>query len=219
MDVNVITVVFVNVWIYLKKFLKSVWAFLKFLAQPLKVIRLHKISFFLWTSFTLFGGLIGIVISVIRYAYFGDYSFLQAIYIESLNGSFYTYSIAIVAAVLSGVFIIFAEKDTLSFRRYQIPFITISIFLMFFGGVFYALAKQSEVVSVNKIPNTDEIVIEWKQFSIFLLSVLFSIYSFCVCRLDDHKPYFSDISDNRDKNKPVPQQIPNTINQGTTPDA
>ena len=172
--------------------LKAIWTFLKFLAQPLKVIRLHKISFFLWTSFTLFGGLI-----------------------ESLNGSFYTYSIAIVAAVLSGVFIIFAEKDTLNFRRYQIPFITISIFLMFFGGIFYVLAKQTGDMSVNVIPNTEDIVIEWKQFTIFILSVLFSIYSFCVCRLDDHQPYFSSISDDRDKNKPVSTQIPDTFNQGT----
>lgn len=203
------------IWKYIKNFLKALWTFVKFLAQPLKVIRLHKISFFLWTSFTLFGGLIGIVVSVIRYALFGTYSIAQAMYIESMNGSFYTYSIAIVAAVLSGVFIIFAEEDTLNFRRYQIPFITISIFLMFFGGVFYALAKQTGDMSVNVIPETDDIVIEWKQFTIFILSVLFSIYSFCVCRLDDHQPYFSDISDDRDKNKPVPPQIPDTINQGT----
>lgn len=195
--------------------LKAIWTFLKFLAQPLKVIRLHKISFFLWTSFTLFGGLIGIVVSVIRYAFFGIYSVPQAIYIESMNGSFYTYSIAIVAAVLSGVFIIFAEKDTLNFRRYQIPFITISIFLMFFGGIFYALAKQTGDVSVNVIPNTEDIVFEWKQFTIFILSVLFSIYSFCVCRLDDHQPYFRSISDDRDRNKPVSTQIPDTFNQGT----
>lgn len=198
---------------FFKKLLVSIWHFFKFLARPLKVIRLHMISFFLWTSFTLFGGLIGIVISVIRYALFGNLSVPQAIYIESMNGSFYTYSIAIVAAVLSSVFIIFAEKDTLNFRRYQIPFITISIFLMFFGGVFYALAKQTSSMSVNVIPDNSLITIEWKQFSIFVLSVLFSIYSFCVCRLDDHSPDFSDVSDDRVKNKPTYPQIPNTINQ------
>lgn len=206
---------FCFIWKYIKLFFISIWRFLKFLAQPFKVIRFHKISFFLWTSFTLFGGLIGIVISVIRYAYFGELTISQAVYIESLNGSFYTYSIAIVAAVLSGVFIIFAEKETLYFRRYQIPFITLSIFLMFFGGVFYTLAKQTGSVNIDKIPAPAQIEIEWKQFSIFVLSVLFSIYSFCVCRLDDHRPDFIDISDDRVKNKPVPPQIPTTISQGT----
>lgn len=184
------------------KLIRLTWEFLIFLAQPLKVVSLHKISFFLWMSFTLFGGLIGIVISVVRYAFFGDYSIRQAVYIESMNGSFYTYSIAIIASVLSGVFIIFAEKKDLNFRRYQIPFITVSIFLMFFGGVFYALAKQTLAMPLENIPQTEEIVIEWKQLTIFVLSVLFSVYSFCVCRLDDHQADFASISDIRDKNKP-----------------
>lgn len=181
--------------------------FLKFLVAPLKVVCLHKVSFFLWTSFTIFGGLIGIVISIVRYAFFGDFSIAQAVYIESMNGSFYTYSIAIVASVLSGVFIIFAEKEDLNFRRYQIPFITISIFLMFFGGVFYALAKQTGTWSMDTIPPTSNITIEWKQCTVFVLSVLFSVYSFCVCRLDDHKADFASISDTRDRNTP-PTMIP-----------
>ena len=204
-------------WKYIKIPFAFLGRFFKFLAQPLRVIRFHKVSFFLWMSFTLFGGLIGIVISVVRYYLFGPYKLLQAIYIESMNGSFYTYSIAVVASVLSGVFIIFAEKETLNFRRYQIPFITMSIFLMFFGGVFYALAKQTNSISITDIPNVEDINIEWKQFSIFILSVLFSIYSFCVCRLDDHKSDFKSISDNRDMNSPP--QIPDDIVQDTRPNA
>lgn len=206
-----------TIWKCIKMPFVFLWRFLKFLAQPLRVIRFHKISFFLWMSFTLFGGLIGIVISVVRYYLFGNYELLQAIYIESMNGSFYTYSIAVVASVLSGVFIIFAEKDTLNFRRYQIPFITMSIFLMFFGGVFYALAKQMNSISIKDIPNVEDINIEWKQFSIFVLSVLFSIYSFCLCRLDDHKSDFKSISDNRDMNSTP--QIPGNIIQDAHPNA
>lgn len=194
--------------------LKSIGEFITFIAQPLKVICFHKISFFLWMSFTLFGGLIGIVISVVRYTLFGTYKLSQAIYIESTNGSFYTYSIAIVASVLSGVFIIFAEKETLNFRRYQIPFITLSIFLMFFGGVFYALAKNTGSLIISEIPEPSQIEVDWKQLSIFAISVVFSIYSFCVCRIDDHRPYFNNVSDNRDKNKPVPPQITETANIG-----
>lgn len=189
----------------------AIFNFIKFIFQPIKVICFDKISFFLWMSFTLFGGLIGIVISIIRNALFGDYSVYQALYIESINGSFYTYSIAIVASVLSSVFIIFAEKKELSFRRYQIPFITLSIFLMFFGGIFYALAKQTDAISITDIPNTSDIRLEWKQFLIFILSIGFSIYSFCVCRLDDHQLDFENIADKRDENKPVPVISNNNI--------
>lgn len=177
-------------------------AFVKATLLPFKVICLHRISFFLWSSFTLFGGLIGIVVSIVRYTLFGEKTLAQAIYIESQNGSFYTYSIAIIASVLSGVFIIFAEKDQLRFRRYQIPLITMSIFIMFFGGIFYALSKTS-VVGIN-VPQTTEIVLEWKQFIILIVSVLFAIYAFCVCRLDDHIDAFKDIADKANTANPEP---------------
>ena len=192
--------------------LNKIYRFLNILLKPFKVICFHKISFFLWTSFTLFGGLIGIVISVIRYTLFDDKSVAQAIYIESVNGSFYTYSIALVASVLSGVFIIFAEKDKLNFRRYQIPLLTICIFLMFFGGIFYALSKQTGFMSVDSIPKAEDITIEWKQLIVFLLAFLFSVYSFCVCRLDDHTSEFTSISDDRAKNEQP--QIPDWFIQG-----
>lgn len=198
---------------WFKVFAEFCWSLLVSIVQPLKVIALHKMSFFLWTSFTLFGGLIGIVISVIRYTLFDDKSIEQAIYIESINGSFYTYSIAIVASLLSSLFIIFAERDKLNFRRYQIPLITILIFLMFFGGVFYALAKQTESISVYNIPKPEGVDIEWKQFVVFFLSLVFSVYSFCVCRLDEHTSEFSNISDESAKN--TSPKIPRNIRQGT----
>lgn len=193
---------------------KEIWSFLNFMVKPLKVIKFHLISFFLWISFTIFGGLIGVVISVIRNWCFGSYTLSQAIYVESMNGAFYTYSIAMVATVLSAVFIIFAEKETLNFRRYQIPFITLSIFLLFFGGVYYALSKQAGSLSVSRLPDSKNICIEWKQFTIFALSVIFSVYSFCVCRLDDHKADFENISDNRDRDRNATPRVPETTSNG-----
>ena len=68
-------------------------------------------TFFLWASFTLFGGLLGIVVSITKHALFGDYTLPQAIYLESRNGAIYTYSIAMLASVLSSVFINFAVNS------------------------------------------------------------------------------------------------------------
>lgn len=147
--------------------------------------------------FTLLGGLLGVIVSVAKNTLFDDHLTLrQALYIESANGVFYTFSIAIVATVISSVFIIFSEKKELSFRRYQIPLITFSIFILLFGGVFYALSKKS-TFTIHDIPDPDTIVVEWKQLIIFILAILFSVYSFCVCRLDDHHIDFNDISDDR----------------------
>lgn len=99
--------------------------------RPLRIIPMHLMAFFLWTAFTLFGGLIGIMVSIIRNTLYGGLNLSEALYIESQNGSLYTYSIAMVAAVLSSVFITFAESKKLKFRRQQIVTITISIFLLF----------------------------------------------------------------------------------------
>ncbi len=169
--------------------------FFKQLFRPFSVIKYHRMSFFLWIMFTLIGGLLGIMVSVAKSIWFEPKLYLsQALFIESANGAFYTYSIAIVAAVLSSVFIVFLENKNLSFRRYQISLITFSVFLLLFGGVFYALSKEASF-NIGEIPNPDKIKVEWKQLVVFLLSVLFSIYSFCLCRLDEHNKDFSDISD------------------------
>lgn len=181
-------------------FLDKIKHFIIQIFIPLKVIRYHKMSFFLWVMFTLLGGLLGVIVSVIKIVMFDKkYDILQALYIESTNGSFYTYAIAVVAAVLGSVFIIFSENQKLVFRRYQIPLITFSIFLLLFGGVFYALAKNSSP-NVGEIPLSGKIVLEYKQFVVFILSIFFSVYSFCVCRLDEHQQDFSEISDDRLKN-------------------
>lgn len=186
----------------LKSIINAICSIFRQLIRPLSVIKYHGMSFFLWIMFTLIGGLLGVFVSVAKNTLFENppLSLAQALYLESANGSFYTYSIAVVAAVLSSVFIIFSEKKELSFRRYQIPLITFSTFLLLFGGVFYALSKK-DFVRIEDIPDTVIIKVEWKQLTIFILSILFSIYSFCVCHLDAHSDVYSDISDDRLKNK------------------
>lgn len=165
----------------------------KAIIRPLSIIKMHGIAFFIWISFTLIGGLIGIIVSLFRNALFGEFDLIQALTIESNNGSFYTYSIAMVAGVLSSLFITFVENKKLNFRRHLIIVITFSIFIMFFGGIFYALSIN---MPMNPVPdNCTKIVPNWKIIVILILSVIISIYSFCISRLDSHPESFKDISD------------------------
>ncbi len=165
----------------------------KAIIRPLSIIKMHGIAFFIWISFTLIGGLIGIIVSLFRNALFGKFDLIQALTIESNNGSFYTYSIAMVAGVLSSLFITFVENKKLNFRRHLIIVITFSIFIMFFGGIFYALSIN---MPMNPVPdNSTKIVPNWKIIVILILSVITSIYSFCISRLDSHPESFKDISD------------------------
>lgn len=165
---------------------------LKAIIRPLSIIKMHGMAFFIWISFTLIGGLIGIIVSLFRNALFGEFNLIQALTIESTNGSFYTYSIAMVAGVLSSLFITFVESKKLNFRRHLIIVITFSIFIMFFGGIFYALSIN---MPKNPFPDDSIIVPNWKIIVILILAVIISIYSFCISRLDSHPESFKDISD------------------------
>lgn len=195
--------------------------FLKQIVRPFGIIKLHGMAFFLWFVFTLIGGLIGIIVSILRNTLFGGLNFKEALLLESDNGSLYTYSIAMIAAVLSSVFIAFAENFKLNFRRYQIVTITISIFLLFFGGVFYALSMDAP--AVENVRNAD-ISINWKLLSIVGISTIVAIYSFCVCRLDSHADLFKDIMDSKSQkeytndNDILPENAPtNKLDQTNNP--
>lgn len=184
---------------------------IKQFSRPFHIISMHPMAFFLWLAFTLFGGLIGIIVSIIRNTLFGGLCFSEALFLESKNGSLYTYSIAMVAAVLSSVFITFAESKKLRFRRQQIVTITISIFVLFFSGVFYALSMEAPAVS--EIRELGPMTINWKLLCIVVIAILVSIYSFCVCRLDSHEDQFKDITDPHNKEDYV------NDNQGLPKDA
>ena len=194
------------------KFFRWFCNIFKKIFRPFGIIKLHEMAFFLWISFTLIGGLIGIIVSIFRNTIFGGLNFIEALYIESHNGSLYTYSIAMIAAVLSSVFIAFAENNKLRFRRYQIVTITISIFLLFFGGVFYALSIDAP--SIAEIQRTEKChQVNWKQLLIVAITFLVAIYSFCVSRLDDHASQFKDIMDSESRaeftndNDTIPKDI------------
>ncbi|MBO4843951.1 MAG: hypothetical protein J5490_05100 [Bacteroidales bacterium] len=184
--------------------------FIKQINRPFSVIPLHKMAFFLWGSFTLFGGLIGIIVSILKHWLFAGCSFPEAVFIETQNGSFYTYSIAMLAAVLSTVFINFSEQQEIAFRRYKIPTITFCIFVLFFGGIFYALSFDSK--ATGTVYNAySGFVIDWKQLVVFILSMILSIYSFCVCRLDQHSDEFQDIADNYNTTTELDDSIENYL--------
>ena len=158
------------------EFFQRICNITKQIIRPFGIIKLHGMAFFLWISFTLIGGLIGIIVSIFRNTIFGGLDFVEALYIESHNGSLYTYSIAMIAAVLSSVFIVFAENNKLRFRRYQIVTITISIFLLFFGGVFYALSIDAPIIeAIRKTKECHQV--NWKQLLIVAITFIVAIYS------------------------------------------
>lgn len=167
-----------------------------FMIKPLKVISHHVPSFFLWIAFTLFGGLMGVIVNICRNMWFvtdANMNFPDALKLELSNGSFYTYAIAIIAAVLCSILTQFAEtnKEDLNFRGYQIVIVSFSVFTILFGGVFYSLSKAF----VDTARNTNNNSLDWAQLIVFFVAIIISVYSFCVVHLNEHKEEFKDIID------------------------
>ena len=192
------------------------------IVSPFYIVSMHRAAFFVWFMFTLLGGLVGVVISIMRHLWFSDvhYSFKQALYVETTNGSIYTYAIATIAAVLSGLFVLFAEKEKLSYRTLQIPTAALAVFVLLFGGIFYALNINSSNAGALCPPPDAELVLDWKQLVILILALLFSIYTFCLCRIDDHNEEFKDIQDKNYKNSslkhtknPLSNEVNNEVNK------
>ena len=81
----------------------------------------------------------------------------------------------------------------------------ISIFVLLFGGIFYAFNMDTH----------NSLAYDWKQISILVLSVLIAVYVFCLSRLDDHNPDFKDISDMQTKNRSI--KIPDDLTNENRP--
>lgn len=163
-------------------------------AKPWKLILRNKMSFFIWFIFTIFAGQIGFILNIIIRVINGKLTLSQCIYLESASGSFYTFSIALIASILGPLFVNFLESSPTDFRSIKIFLITILIFTLFFGGVFYSTSIDNNFDNLHL--EDLKFSIDWWQGLFFCVSVTLALYSFNVFKLDEHKKDFENINDN-----------------------
>lgn len=175
------------------------------LFRPFRVFGKRRLTFLMWISFSLVGGAVGILVSILRHWVFTkDIGIGDAILIESLNGAFYTYSIALIASVLGSVFINFVDNEQFRYRKYKVILIAISVYALLFGGILYALSMNS--YTPTQLKEVD-IHFSWGQLIMLILAICLSIYAFFVCRMDDHTDLFDDIVESFEEKK-SPQSFP-----------
>lgn len=156
----------------------------------------------MWIAFSLIGGAVGIVVSILRHWLFTpDTSLYDAIIIEMINGAFYTYSIALIASVLGSVFINFVDNEQFRYRKYKLGLIAISVYALLFGGILYALSIHS--YSKEELERID-IHFSWGQIVIMIIALVLSVYAFFVCRMDEHTDLFDDVVERFNETKDVP---------------
>ncbi len=184
-----------------KKNTRALW-------RPFQIYGKRRLTFMMWISFSLIGGAVGILVSILRHSIFTDGLNLgDAIQIELLNGAFYTYSIALIASVLGSVFINFVDNEHFKFRRYKVTLIAISVYALLFGGVMYALSINTYTAEELKKAN---IQFGWGQVVMLILAIVLSVYAFFVCKMDDHTDLFDDIVETFEEKK-TPQKFPDSI--------
>lgn len=167
--------------------------FRKGLWKPWTVIPNSKLIFFVWFMFTLFAAQIGTIINLILRVIYGDLSLSQSIYLESQNGSFYTFSIVLIASLLSPLFINLVENSPTHFKSIKIILITILIFTLFFAGIFYSTSAKNDY-DIEYLSSLTYSVDTWQLF-FFITAILLALYAFCVNRLDLDKEKYKDLND------------------------
>lgn len=176
---------------------------------PLKVLRLKKGTFFLWFLFTIIAGLLGPIINVANNCGFNEMPMELSILEDSKTGTFYTFSIVLIASAIGSLFLNLLESSD-TFRKMKLYFMAICIFPLFFGGIYYSSFSQKQkeefraaaVIHKNALKkettkerNNYNVVVDTKQLVIFILSLIISIYAFCLQYMNVNKSEFKEIED------------------------
>lgn len=175
----------------MKNILKSIWRLFILIKDPFKVIREDKSEFLIWFIFTILTGQLGIFANMIVRYYANNTTLQNSIYIESINGSFYTFSIAIIASLLGPIFINFVKSDKIQFRTLKTFTIIIAIFYLFMAGTIYAAIQSKD----KSFMSFDNINIDFTQFLIYFLALIFSAYCYSILKLESSKLNFNHIND------------------------
>lgn len=190
------------------------WIYTKLLTAifiPYKTLLKRKfiVRTILWLVFSICFSLIGTIINIIKFAVFNipatsfvDKSFWDrveaAIYLDSRTGTFYTYSIVLVASILYPLFESFIKHEW-HYTHLRVITIIIGILLVAFGGVFYSFSTIGMTpINMHNISVRND---EW-QNAFFFSSILLAAYSYGLGLLkeDENHPQLDDYSDKENKN-------------------
>ncbi len=187
----------------LKGYCKLFYNVVTAIKEPYKVIfkEKHRMSALLWFLFTIFAAQIGTIINLINHVIFSeekaagrDWLVLakESLCMDSLSGSFYTFSIVLTASVLSPLFIKFVESGV-HFRKLKVLTIVISIFTLFFGGIFYSFSTVG-ARDYSQLNNANFNVDTW-QLLFFIVAILIAMYSYGLSRMDLEAETYPNLDD------------------------
>ena len=156
-----------------------------YIIKPFDYCSLEKNRSSLWAFFTIFVGMTGVCMSI--WSHLGpDCDLMDSVKIEFKANSLFTYSIVLLTSAYGNYYMKIAKTKMLLFTTVK-TWVSIGI------GVFVVVGAIL-VMSPQKIAH-----FYWVELGYFILSVLLSIYTFCVTNMDEHPEHFKvlqeDVSD------------------------
>jgi len=172
--------------------------------RPICILQKIKAIFWVWFLFVIIVGQFGIIASIAYH--FKNYGFCGILtsLIKNLNsGNFYTFSIALLASSLGAIFIDYLLNKNIKFKEYKVVVSAFVFLVIIFMGLFYSFLFTHESIALNFIDNTvsqkkvdmPQMNFDILQFSFFIMSVLLSIYIFCLGYLHLDYDSFKELDD------------------------
>lgn len=170
---------------------------IKIITRPFILCWQNKPRTILWFIYILLGGLLGVGINLINRCIFGGFSFQEAIYLESINGTFYTYAIVLVSTTIGPLFFNISESKILHYPDIKSFTITFSIFVLIFCAIFYSNSEK-EIIGQYTTDTETSFVIDGWQLLFFVVSILIALYSLGLEYLEKDHEHNKDIDANAD---------------------
>lgn len=177
----------------------------KRLLEPCSAIGEKPKIFFLWFVFTIFIGQIGIFINLILRTRSGaNITITESLFLDSTAGSFYTFSIALLASSLSPIFINFIESHPPKFKSIKVITIVVAFLAIFFAGIFYSSSFDlTEYVNIAK----ENLILDGWQLFFLILSIFISIYAYSTIRMEYNYPKYEHLDDDASFSEKDDEQV------------
>lgn len=165
-----------------------------YLFKPFIVVKKKKTAFTLWVLSTIIAGNFGLVFNIIIRGNMNGLSPMNSINEDLKVGSLFLFSIVLLASSFGSVLIDFVSKNDKDFTKPKVIWLFITVIIWILCGVEYASYMSSQLPPIKNI-NSSNI---W-QLIFFVISIVLSVYAYCLVVMEAKDPDFLSISDNYEK--------------------
>ena len=169
-------------------------SFWDYLFKPFIVVKKKKTAFTLWVLSTLIAGNFGLVFNIIIRSNMNGMLPLASLNEDLKVGSLFLFSIVLLASSFGSVLIDFVSKNDKDFTRPKVIWLFVTVIIWILCGVEYASYMSSQLPPIK---NSDSSNV-W-QFIFFVISIVLSVYAYCLVVMEAKDPDFLSISDNYEK--------------------